>query len=340
MEKVVVAMSGGIDSSYSALWLKSRGFQVIGVSFILYPGQSGIERAKEVAKALKIPHFTLPLEEAFKNLVIKPFLEGYRSGLTPNPCAFCNREIKFGLAMDLALKETRANYYATGHYAKLDTFQGFPLLKIPKNLKKDQTYFLALINSDKLPHLIFPLGEVEEKEKAKEALAQAGLKHWEETPESQEVCFFQGKTLREYLSQFFPKKKGEILYQGRSIGWHEGYYFYTLGQRKGLQVRAGKPLYVKKISSEENRIYLGEKEELFQDTLYLKELNTHLPLELWQNLLVQIRYRTEKIKVQEIAKINVGFEVKLEKMAFAITPGQVCAFYQGEFLVGGAIITS
>ncbi len=339
MKRVVVAMSGGIDSSFTALVLKLKGYEVIGVTFKLFDGTEGlIERAKEVAKALRFSHLVLDLRKDFKRLVIDPFIEGYKQGITPNPCTICNRDIKFGLAMNLAMKEAKADLYATGHYASLSTYKGYLVLSQPKNQKKDQTYFLALIKKEVLPKLIFPMGDVPDKRVALETLRSYNLDLWREAEESQDVCFLKGLDLKCYLLKHLPSVEGEVIYQGRVVGKHEGYYFYTIGQRKGLGIRMGKPLYVARISAEENRIYLGDKDEIFLDRLVLSQSNFHLPFELWEAPLAQVRYRSSRAAVAKVERQDDKVLVELKQKVFAITPGQVCAFYEGDYLLGGGII--
>jgi len=339
MKKVVVAMSGGIDSSFSALLLKQQGCKVIGATFLFFDQiDSSVERAKKVAKSLSIPHITIDLREEFKTMVIDPFIQGYKNGITPNPCAICNKSIKFGLAMDIAMEETKADLYATGHYAKISTYKGNYLLALPKNQKKDQTYFLALIEKERLPRLIFPMGDVAEKEMAKKALEAFGLNLWAKQKESQDVCFFKGLDLKTYLSKYLPRLEGNIIYQGRVVGKHEGYYFYTIGQRKGLQVRMGKPLYVAGISPQENRIYLEDKGKVFSDKVVLSQVNFHLPFELWEAPLAQVRYRSERVELSKIERQKEKLVVELKKKVFAPTSGQVCAFYEKEYLLGGGTI--
>jgi len=341
MKRVVVAMSGGIDSSFTALFLKLQGYHVFGVTFKLFEeNEEAVKKAKEVAKALNISHIVLDLREDFKDLVIETFIKGYKQGVTPNPCAICNRDIKFGMAMDLAMKETKADLYATGHYARLSTYKGYPVLTQPKNQKKDQTYFLALIKKECLPKLLFPMGDVPDKRFALEALKSYSLDLWQEGEESQDVCFLKGLDLKSYLSKHLPSVEGEVVYKGKVVGKHEGYYFYTIGQRKGLRVRMGKPLYVTRISAEENRIYLGDKDEVFSDRLVLSQSNFHLPFELWETPLAQVRYRSSRAAVSRVEKLNDKVLVELKQKVFAITPGQVCAFYEGEHLLGGGIINS
>lgn len=336
--KVAVAMSGGVDSSVSALLLKKKGFEVVGVSFLLFDGQEkALESAKKVAKSLKIPHYLLDVRESFKKEIIEHFIREYSQGRTPNPCALCNRKIKFGLILELVKTELGAKAYATGHYVEKGVYKNHLLLKISRNKEKDQSYFLSLIPRERIPELLFPVGEFESKEEVRKLAEIEGLKFWKKE-ESQEVCFFMGKTLREYLEEVLGEREGEIIYQGRVVGKHKGIHFYTIGQRRGFNLPLGKPLYVIGIEADTNRIYLGEERELEKEELYLEEINFQLPLEEWERPKAQIRYRTEKVPVKEIKREGAFWKIVLEKPIKRITPGQVCAFYEDEYLLGGGVI--
>ncbi len=336
--KVAVAMSGGIDSSLSALLLKKEGYEVLGVSFLLFEGQEkALEHARRVSKDLEIPHFTIDLRKTFKEKIIETFLQGYSQGKTPNPCALCNRIIKFGIVFELVKKDLGAELYATGHYVRKGDYKGFTLFRVSRNLSKDQSYFLALVKREVIGRLLFPVGEFESKEKVKELAEKEGLKGFQRS-ESQDVCFFMGKTLKEFLKEHLGEKEGEIIYQGHVVGRHRGIHFYTIGQRKGFNLPLGKPVYVVKLEAKGNRVYLGEERELERKEFYLEDINFQLPFEFWERPSAQIRYRTEKIPVKDIVKEGDVWKVILERPAKRITPGQVCAFYEGNFLLGGGII--
>ncbi|MGC8966599.1 MAG: tRNA 2-thiouridine(34) synthase MnmA [Caldimicrobium sp.] len=338
--KVAIALSGGVDSSVSALLLKKEGYDVLGVSFLLFNGQEEIlKQAQKVANFLKIPYFLIDLRETFKREVIEHFLREYSRGKTPNPCALCNRIIKFGVLFELVKNNFGAEFYATGHYVEKGHYKNHVLLKISRNREKDQSYFLSLIPREIIPNLLFPVGVFESKDEVRKIALQEGLPLYQER-ESQDVCFFMGKTLKEYLKEHLKEREGEIIYQGKVVGRHKGIHFYTIGQRKGLNLPLGKPLYIIRIDSETNRIYLGEEKELERRDLYLEDLNFHLPLKFWENPKAQIRYRTEKIPVKDLQKEGDAWRVVLEREAKRVTPGQVCAFYENEYLLGGGIILS
>ncbi|BAU22548.1 tRNA (5-methylaminomethyl-2-thiouridylate)-methyltransferase [Caldimicrobium thiodismutans] len=336
--KVAVAMSGGVDSSVSALLLKKRGFEVIGISFLLFDNQEkSLEEAMKVAEALEIPHYFFDLREVFKREIIESFINEYSLGRTPNPCALCNRKIKFGLVLELVKRDLGVDFYATGHYVEKGFYKSYPLLKISRNRKKDQSYFLSLIPGERIPELLFPVGEFESKDEVRNLAEREGLKFWKKE-ESQEVCFFMGKSLVEYLEEHLGEREGEIIYQGRVVGKHKGIHFYTIGQRRGFNLPFGKPLYVVKIEAKTNRIHLGEERELEREEFYLEDINFQLPLEYWESPRAQIRYRTEKVPVKEIKREGEFWKIILKKPVKRVTPGQVCAFYEGEFLLGGGVI--
>lgn len=336
--KVAVAMSGGVDSSLSALLLKKEGYEVLGVSFLLFDGQEkALWHAKGIAENLEIPHTIIDLRETFKKEIIVAFLQGYSQGKTPNPCALCNRIIKFGIVAEFVKRDFGAEFYATGHYVRKGEYKGYLLFRVSKNLAKDQSYFLALVKGEVIEHLLFPVGEFESKEEVKKLAEKNGLKGFQKS-ESQDVCFFMGKTLKEFLKEHLGEKEGEIIYQGKVVGRHRGIHFYTIGQRKGLNLPLGKPVYVIKLEAETNRVYLGEEKELEKKEFYLEDVNFQLPFAFWERPLAQIRYRTEKIQVKDIVREGEAWKVILERSAKRIAPGQVCAFYESDFLLGGGII--
>lgn len=342
---VAVAISGGVDSSLSALLLKRglisylpKGLRVIGITFVLFDGQRYLDRAKRVAQFLEIEHYLIDLREVFKEKIINYFINSYGEGITPNPCALCNRLIKFGIIPEIVERNYGASYYATGHYVEKGRYKNKSLIKISANRSKDQSYFLALVREEILSKLIFPVGSFSSKEEVKKLALNYGLTFLN-YEESQDICFFQGKTLKEYLKEFFGEQEGEIIYQDRVVGKHKGFFYYTIGQRRGLNLPFGKPLYITKIDPKENRVYLGEKEALFRDFLYLEDINFHLPLRDWGKVSAQIRYRSEKVPVKDILPEGDRWKIIFEREIRGVTPGQVCAFYENHFLLGGGIIS-
>ncbi|MCS7199861.1 MAG: tRNA 2-thiouridine(34) synthase MnmA [Caldimicrobium sp.] len=341
MKRIAIAMSGGVDSSYSALLLKKtyapKG-TIVGVSFLLFEElRPQLEKARQIAEHIGIEHHIIDLREDFQREVKDYFLRSYAQGLTPNPCAICNRTIKFGLVPRLILKSISVDGYATGHYVSKGEHKGYILLKSSSNKARDQSYFLALIERDLIPLLLFPVGNFSNKEEVIKLAKEEGLNIFQ-FKESQDVCFLQGKTLREYLREYLPEREGEIIYRGKRVGTHMGIHFYTLGQRKGLRIPLGRPLYIVRIDERENKLYLGDEQELLRESFYVKDINFHLPLDRWNRVSAQIRYRTERIVISDIVPEGSLWRIKLAKPTKRITPGQICAFYEGDYLLGGGII--
>jgi tRNA-specific 2-thiouridylase len=336
--KIAVALSGGIDSAVTTYILKEKKYPLIGITFELFESQEeNIEKAKYVAHLLNIPHHVLELKEFFKKEIIFYFVDSYAKGLTPNPCAWCNRKIKFGKVLEWAIKNLKIEKFATGHYVKIENYKGKPLLKRAKDKNKDQSYFLALIDCEIIPYLIFPLGDF-----TKDEVKSLGknLFKFLDYKESQDICFLKNKTLKEFLSTYLPEKKGFVVYKDKIIGTHSGIQWYTIGQRKGLGIPFGKPLYIVDLDFKENKIILGEEKDLFSKGLILEDLNFHLPLNLWTNPSAQIRYKASMAKVKDIIKNNKEYKVLFETPVKGVTPGQICVFYERDFLLGGGVIKS
>ncbi len=334
--KIAVALSGGIDSAVSAYLLKKQGHHLLALTFLLLPSQN-LQRALEISNKLNIKHYIIDLKKIFEKEIINYFITSYKYGETPNPCALCNRIIKFGVAFEYAARKLGVNRFATGHYVGVGEYQGDLLLKRAKYKDKDQSYFLALIKKEVIPFLVFPLESVDKEEVKKIASDIFNLRC---VKESQDICFLEGKSLKEFLANYLPEKKGPVIYKDQIVGFHPGIYWFTIGQRKGLRIPLGKPLYIISLDPKTNTIFLGEKKELYSKGLILENINFHLPLEKWESPLAQIRYRTTPVKVKNIIKKTEGWFVMFEEPVKGVTPGQVCAFYEKDFLLGGGIIKS
>ncbi|WP_022855006.1 tRNA 2-thiouridine(34) synthase MnmA [Thermodesulfobacterium thermophilum] len=333
--KIAICLSGGIDSAISAYLLKKQGASLVGITFKLFKKQKEVEKAKFIAQTLDIPHHTIDLTQEFQEQIISYFINTYAQGQTPNPCALCNAKIKFGKVLDWTLKNLETEKLATGHYVDLGEYQGELLLKKAKDSKKDQSYFLSLINKDALSFLTFPLSGYLKEEVKMMAKEVFGI---ETSQESQDVCFLKGSSVKEFLSMFLKPKKGPVVYKDKVVGTHEGIFFYTVGQRKGLRLPLGKPLYITCLDPQTNTIFLGEKKDLAAKGLVLESLNLHLPIEKWTSPEAQIRYRSPMAKVKEVITEEGKTKVLFEEVVFGVTPGQVCAFYEKGFLLGGGII--
>jgi len=351
MKKVVVAISGGVDSSMAAALLKNADLDVSGVFLKLYDSarfKESEKRAKKVAKTLKIPLLVLDLRKEFKKRVIDWFLKEYRLNLTPNPCVVCNKEIKFGLLLEKALA-LKADFVATGHYARLKKEKdGIRLLK-GKDKEKDQSYFLWQLNQKQLKHILFPIGNYTKSQVRN--LAKKFKLQTSETPGSQEICFIQ-TTINNFLKRNLKEKPGKIVdTQGKIIGEHRGLWFYTIGQRKGIglaggpafaKASAGRPYYVLDKDFKKNLLVVTKnKKDLYRKELICKNANWILGKEpkLPLKTKAKIRYRhqstlaiiTEKLKTK-------SYKLIFKKSQRAITPGQSVVFYKDNEVLGGGII--
>jgi tRNA-specific 2-thiouridylase len=352
MRKALVLMSGGMDSSVAAALLKKEGFEVIGAFMRLanLPRfDEAKERAEKVAKILKIPFYVFNLEKEFKKKIIDYFLKEYKAGNTPNPCVLCNKEIKFGLILEKALS-LGANFVATGHYARKiqNPKSKIQKLLVAKDKKKDQSYFLWMLNQDQLKRILFPIGNYTKEEvrnfarKFKLPLLKA--------KKSVEICFIE-KTVNDFLRKYLKEKPGKIVdTQGKVLGEHRGLWFYTIGQRKGIGLSGGPWWVVDKDLKKNLLIVTKNEKDLLKKELFCKNVNwisgkeQKLPLEAK----AKIRYKTDFAKVtiystfahlRKFANIkNKIYKVVFEKPQRAITPGQSVVFYKGEEVFGGGII--
>jgi len=341
-KKVVVAMSGGVDSSLAAALLKEEGCDVLGITIHHYDGNESLESAEQAAQNLKIPWHVLDFTKEFKSVVIEYFCNEYLAGRTPNPCVICNLKIKFGLLLEKA-KSLGADYLATGHYAinEYDQKSKKFLLKRGVDESKDQSYFLYRLNQDVLPYILFPLGKFK-KNQTRELAKKYGLKNYKKA-ESQEICFIQDDNYRKFLTQHIKNsvKPGKFIdKEGKILGDHQGIPFYTIGQRKGLGVSLNKRMYVTEINFHKNVIILSDDKDLYKDKLLVKDLSFISGDELSNSIKaeVKIRYNSKKspanISPYNEDKILIDFENPQR----AITPGQSAVFYQGDVVVGGGII--
>jgi tRNA-specific 2-thiouridylase len=379
---VFVGMSGGVDSSVAAYLLKNDGYDVVGVFMRCWGGngsdasvgvncaEKDAEDARRVAEKLKIPFYVWDFEKEYKKKVVDYMIGGYKKGITPNPDVMCNKEIKFGLFLEKALR-LGANYVATGHYVRLQTTNNklqtvdkkIYKLYQAKDKTKDQSYFLWTLTQKQLKHCLFPIGDYLKSEEVRQIAKRAGLPTAEK-PDSQGVCFIGEFKMEDFLKNYIKSKKGKIkTLDGKILGEHQGLNFYTIGQRKGIKIGGQKgladlPFYVAKKDFKNNVLYvaLGNSDrDLFQKELIADSVNwisgtiPKLPLKCE----AKIRYRQENQKcvVKKLQTTNyksrrkVGTPIKTSglKIIFnspqrAITPGQSVVFYKNKEMLGGGVI--
>lgn len=331
-------MSGGVDSSAAAYLLKSQGYDVIGITMHLIDNQKSIDSindAKRVCEELDIKHVVLDLRDKFKSIVIKNFIDSYKSGVTPNPCCVCNKYFKFGLFYEEAAK-LGCDYISTGHYAKIIDGK----LYRADVLEKDQSYFLWGINKEVLNKVILPLQDYNDKEKVRELALKAGISV-SNKKDSQEICFIPNDDYKTFLDSnldILPKHGDICLKDGTVLGKHNGLIYYTVGQRKGLNISYKEPLYVIKLDVENNRLIVGSNDDLFGCSLVAKEVNLlvdNLPDELY----AKVRSRGQLKKCVVTFLDDNKMQVKLLENERAITLGQSVVLYdKNNCCLGGGII--
>ncbi|MCD6599235.1 MAG: tRNA 2-thiouridine(34) synthase MnmA [Dehalococcoidia bacterium] len=338
-ERVAVALSGGLDSSVAALLLKDAGYEILGVYMRLWDlshAQRLEHRAEYVCHTLGISFHVLDLQKEFEHCVIDYFCQEYRRGRTPNPCIACNQHVKFGFLLDRALS-LGVDYLATGHYARIEKTNGICRLLRAKDMGKDQSYFLYTLDQSRLSHLLFPLGNYSKTE-VRQLAQRKGLSP--AIRPSQDLCFIAQKSYHVFLNQHFPSMPGDILdTQGAILGHHRGIAFYTIGQRHGLGVASNTPLYVTKIEPENNRIVLGNKDELYKQEVMAKDLTWVAGGLPFQPVAVsaQIRYKSAATEAVLFPKKDSA-RIRFSQPQWAVTPGQAIVFYRDDELLGGGII--
>jgi len=356
--KVVVAMSGGVDSSVTAALLKEGGYEVIGATMQIRPsneladeaerfggccGLGAVADAKRVAYKLGIPHYVMNFRDLFAQKVIANFCREYSLGRTPNPCIRCNEYIKFDALLTRA-KELEADFVATGHYARIerDEVSGRYLLKKGVDRRKDQSYVLYVMTQNQLRHALMPLGGFT-KERVRQVAGELGLPVADKA-ESQEICFIPDGDYTRFLKEYMPQaaKPGPVLdREGNTLGEHRGILFYTIGQRKGLGISAREPLYVVAIDRERNAIIVGTKREVYGDELIAANLNwigiesLEQPLELKAK--IRYRHREADAVITPILSED-RVHVKFKQPQMAMTRGQAIVFYHKDSVVGGGTI--
>lgn len=351
--KVVVGMSGGVDSSVAAYLLKEQGYEVIGVTMLTLPEQTAsegcgsfqlVEDARSVAKSLSIPHDTIDFSREFQCHVMDYFVDEYLCGRTPNPCNACNRYIKWQSLLAKA-EELGADYIATGHYARIDHLpNGRAAIRNSVTAQKDQTYALYNLTQHQLSHTLMPVGEY-----TKDVIRQIAEKigrNVASKPDSQDICFIPDHDYGGFIRRQGKCLPGEgefVDREGKFLGKNKGYYQYTIGQRKGLNLAMGHPVFVTEICPETNRVVIGESEELFHKEVLVEKMNFMALPELMPGQEVEvaakIRYSHKgakaRLRMQEDGLVSCRFDEPQR----AMTPGQALVCYQGEYVAcGGTMI--
>lgn len=346
-KKVLLGMSGGVDSSVSALILNKQGYEVIGSTMELFCGSSccNIETyidAKNVCKQIGIPHFTINYKEEFKKYVIDDFIDCYKNCKTPNPCIECNKYMKFGLMWEKA-KEMGCNFIATGHYAKTEYSEEYGrwILKKSKAGRKDQSYVLWNIPKELIEHILFPLSNFESKDEIRKIASENDLKVANK-PDSEDICFVPDGNYKKFLennSDLKPKEGNIVLIDGTVLGRHTGLYKYTIGQRRGLGVSYKVPLFVVGFNKARNEVIVGEEKDLYKKEIIVTDINLLLVDEIkdWMEVTVKTRYTSKEAKAKIIQNEN-KIQVIFDETQRAITPGQSAVFYIEDTVLGGGKI--
>ena len=355
-KKVLVGMSGGIDSSAVCIMLQEQGYEVVGVTMRTWDVSSAfsspeqeepnfILEARALAKRLGIEHHVADVREEFKQVIVKYFIDEYMQGRTPNPCVMCNPLFKERILCEWADK-TGCNWISTGHYCRLEERNGNQYIVAGDDMTKDQSYFLWRLPQEILRRFLFPLGNYT-KQEVREYLKEKGFETKAKGGESMEVCFIEGD-YRDFLRQQVPDidtKIGPGFFvdnKGVKIGQHKGFPYYTIGQRKGLGIALGHPAHVLRINAEKNTVMLGTADDLKAEYMLVEDAMITDIQELLEcpNLTVRIRYRSKPIPCQVQPLENGQMLIHFLDEASAITPGQSAVFYDGQRVLGGAFIAS
>jgi len=351
-QRVVVAMSGGVDSSLAAAILDAEGYQVIGVTLQIWPsnkeadeverfggccGLEAIESAKRVASKLGIPHYVMNFRDVFAQKVIADFCREYSLGRTPNPCIVCNQHVKFGPLLDKIL-QMEADHLATGHYARIEhSANGYSLLK-GADQSKDQSYFLYPLGPQELRHLIFPVGCLHKTE-VRRLAAELGLPTAARRA-SQDICFIPDNDYRSFIAKHISLKPGDIVdTEGKVLGRHSGLARYTIGQRQGLGLASNERLYVLQLDTVGNRLVVGTKDQLLKNRLSASRLSWVSGQAPKEAITVTAKIRYKSPEIAATLHLNDGVAgVNFHQPQKAISPGQSVVFYQGDAVLGGGII--
>lgn len=354
-KRVLIGMSGGIDSTVAAILLLEQGYELVGATFRTFDsikdscltqekGCCSVEsilEAQRMAATLKFEHHILDFRDTFREHVIANFVSEYASGRTPNPCVMCNSHIKWGKLMQAA-EQYNCDYIATGHYAQIADFNGHTYLKNAVDTHKDQTYFLWMLTEENLRHTLFPLGGLTKPEVRQIAL-EHGFEALSKKAESQEICFVPNNDYRTFLAeQGISVPQGEYIdNQGKVLGIHQGYCHYTIGQRKGLGIALGAPKFVTKIDATNNRVTLGERNDLLTTQATIAEMRLRDIDWLKDSPTIQARIRYKSPATDAIlSPLNEESRgvVQFSSPVWGVTPGQSLVMYKDNLVIGGGII--
>ena len=334
MKRVLIGMSGGVDSSVAAYLLKKEGYEVVGLTMSLFPKENdtSIIDAKQVCQKLNIEHYIVDYTKEFSNKVIKNFIECYQNAQTPNPCIECNKYLKFGLMWQKA-QELNCDYIATGHYAAIKDNK---LCRIDS--PKDQSYFLYKIDKSILPHILFPLSNYLNKDEIRKIAEDNNLTNYNKK-DSQDICFIENNDYSSFLEQNLDNllNKGDFIYHGKVIGQHKGLIYYTIGQRKGLGISYLHPLYVISLNKENNQVILGDEEELYTKIVNITDINI-LVDKLPSKAQAKIRYKSKLTSCNIEIIDNNNLRIIFDEPVKSVTPGQSLVLYDNDIVLGGGII--
>lgn len=339
MEKVLVGLSGGVDSTVCAMLLKQMGYQVVGATMKLLDSET--TDIKDICNKLEIEYLELDYTSEFKEEVIDYFANEYRECRTPNPCVVCNKKFKFGRFYNYA-SEHGVKYIATGHYAKIEYSEKYNryILRKSNNPLKDQSYFLYNIDKNVLPYVLLPLSDYSSKEEIRNIAKENNLSVYSKS-DSQDICFIKDDNYKKFLvdNNYVSDNPGNIILDGNVIGRHTGLYKYTIGQRKGLGLSYEEPLYVTGFNKDKNELYVGRENELYTKSFRVKDYNLLLVDEIKEPLLVdvKIRYKSKESKAY-ISIVDDYIEVVYIEPQKGVTPGQSAVFYVDDIVLGGGII--
>jgi tRNA-specific 2-thiouridylase len=347
VKKVVVGLSGGVDSSVAAAVLHRQGYEVVGLTLWLMKGKGqccseGMVDAASLCEQLGIPHEIVDSRDLFQTHIVDYLVTGYGEGVTPLPCSQCNKAVKFTPMLNYAQETLGIDQIATGHYARIryDATSGRYQLLRAVDLHKDQSYFLYDLSQDVLATVLFPLGE-QTKTETRRIATEFGLSVADK-PDSQDLCLVESHgSMRDFLNKYISEKEGEIVdLSGKVLGKHQGIHHYTIGQRKGLGIAAPDPLYVVKLDPVMNRVIVGDRDSAGSLDCSVTRLNWVSMTEPTTPIRceVQVRYRSSPVAVSVVPLEGDRVKLVFDEPQFGITPGQAAVFYHGEILLGGGII--